>query len=60
MRKGDVIVEINRQPVHTTDDVKRIQHELKPGDAVAFRILRQSGRNEWTPQFLAGSLPNHP
>jgi serine protease Do len=60
MRKGDVIVEINRQPVHTTDDVKRIQHELKPGDAVAFRILRQTGRNEWTPQFLAGSLPSHP
>jgi serine protease Do len=60
MRKGDVIVEINRQPVHTTDDVKRIQHTLKPGDAVAFRILRQTGRNEWAAQFLAGSLPNHP
>jgi serine protease Do len=60
MRKGDVIVEINRQPVNTTDDVKRIQHTLKPGDAVAFRILRQTGRNEWAAQFLAGSLPNHP
>ena len=60
MRKGDVIVEINRQPVHTTDDVKRIQNTLKPGDAVAFRVLRQSGRGEWGPLFLAGSLPNHP
>jgi serine protease Do len=60
LRKGDVIVEINRQPVHTTDDVTRIQKTLKPGDAVAFRVLRQSGRTEWTPVFPAGALPNHP
>jgi serine protease Do len=60
MRKGDVIVEINRQPVHTTDDVTRIQKTLKPGEAVAFRVLRQTGRSEWTPVFRAGSLPNHP
>jgi len=60
MQRGDVLVEINRQPVNTVEDVKRIQNALKPGEAVAFRILRQSGRNEWTPLFLAGSLPNHP
>jgi serine protease Do len=66
MQKGDIIVEINRQPVQTTDDVKRIQNTLKPGDAVAFRVMRQSGRNqqtgrpEWTSAFLAGTLPNHP
>ena len=60
IRKGDVIAEINRQPVRNTDDVKRIQHTLKPGTAVAFRILRQTGRGEWTPLFLAGLLPNHP
>jgi serine protease Do len=60
LRKGDVIVEINRQPVHSTDDVTRIQRTLKPGDAVAFRVLRQTGRNEWTPVFPAGALPNHP
>jgi hypothetical protein len=46
--------------VRTTDDVKRIQQTLKPGDAVAFKILRQSGRTEWSPLFLAGTLPNHP
>jgi len=60
MRRADVLVEINRQPVHTTDDVKRIQQTLKPGEAVAFRILRQTERGKWTPLFLAGSLPNHP
>ncbi|HUO30208.1 MAG TPA: Do family serine endopeptidase [Bryobacteraceae bacterium] len=56
MQRGDVLVEINRQPVKTVEDVKRIQNSLKAGEAVAFRILRQTGRNEWTPLFLAGSL----
>ena len=31
MRKGDVIVEINRQPVHSTDDVTRIQKHAQAG-----------------------------
>jgi serine protease Do len=60
MQRGDVLVEINRQPVNTVDDVKRIQNALKPGEAVAFRILRQTGRNEWTTVFPAGILPNRP
>jgi serine protease Do len=58
MRKGDVILEVNRQPVKGTEDVTRIQKTLKPGDAVAFRILRQTSKTDWTPLFLAGSLPN--
>jgi serine protease Do len=60
MQRGDVLIEINRQSVSTVEDVKRLQNALKPGEAVAFRVLRQSGRNEWTPLFLAGTLPNHP
>ncbi len=56
MQRGDVLIEINRQAVNSVDDVKRIQSSLKPGEAVAFRILRQSGRGEWTPMFLAGTL----
>jgi len=60
LRRGDVIVEINRQPVQTTDDVKRIQQTLKPGEAVAFRVLRQISQGKWTPLFPAGILPNHP
>jgi serine protease Do len=56
-----VLIEINRQAINSVDDVKRIQNSLKAGEAVAFRILRQAGRGgDWTPQFLAGTLPNHP
>jgi serine protease Do len=57
----DVLVSINRQTIHSVDDVKRIQGSLKPGDAVAFRVLRQAGRGgDWSSQFVAGTLPNQP
>ena len=57
----DVITAINRQPVKSVDDVKRIQATLKPGDAVAFRVLRKPrGQQDWQPVYLAGTLPNTP
>jgi serine protease Do len=58
LRANDVLTSINRTNVNSTDDVKRVQSTLKPGDAVAFRILRKDPRtNEWTPTFLAGTVP---
>ncbi|MFN7935625.1 MAG: Do family serine endopeptidase [Bryobacteraceae bacterium] len=60
----DVIVSINRQPVNSLDDVKKVQASLKPGDPVAFRILRPLGvgargaRAQYQSQILAGTLPN--
>jgi len=57
----DILLSINRQPINSVDDVKRIQTNLKPGDAVAFRILRQAARGgEWSSQFVAGTMPNQP
>lgn len=56
----DVIVSINRQPVSSVDDVKRIQSSIKAGDPVAFRIMRADRRQrpvEWVSLFLAGTLP---
>jgi serine protease Do len=60
LRHGDVLLEINRHAVNSTDDVIKIQHTLKPGDAVAFHVLRQAEAHKWASLFLAGSLPNHP
>ena len=61
MRSGDIIVSINRQPVATFEDVKRIQSTLKPGDAVAFRVMRAApgarGQRQWTGVYLSGVLP---
>jgi len=59
----DVIVSINRVPVSTPDDIRKIQTTLKPGDAVAFRILRASGldtaghKRNWLSQVISGTLP---
>ncbi len=56
----DIIMAINRKPVNSAEDVARIQATLKPGQPVAFRILRQQrgGRGELTyaPVFVAGTL----
>ena len=62
LQEKDVIVSINRQPVSSADDVKRIQMTLKAGDAVAFRVMRpqpsRTGQTaEWLSFFAAGTLP---
>jgi serine protease Do len=64
LMERDVIASINRQPVSSIEDVKRIQTTLKPGDAVAFRILRplalgtRNTRAEYRSMFVAGTLPH--
>ena len=62
LMEKDVILSINRQPVSSVEDVKRIQGTLKPGDPVAFHIMRPSsgGRGhapQWTTFFVSGALP---
>lgn len=64
MNPRDIVTAINRQPVNSADDVRRIQSGIKPGGAVAFRIMRATlgptGRAEWQAGFLAGTLPANP
>jgi serine protease Do len=62
LAKGDVIIEMNRQPVNGPSDVQRIQGTLKPGDPVAFKIMRQAqagprGQGDWQATYLAGTVP---
>ena len=59
LQPNDIITEINHTTINSTDDVKRVQATLKPGDAVAFRVLRraQPNRGDWQASFLAGTLP---
>lgn len=60
LHKGDVILSINQHPINSTEDLKKVQATLKPGDAVAFRIMtRGQGRNaDWQSSFVAGTLPS--
>ena len=62
MLEHDIIIAINRQPVSSVDDIKKVQQTLKPGDAVAFRVVRPSRVNRGRPSaiqtlFLSGTLP---
>jgi len=60
LQKGDVIIAIGGQHVSSTEDVKKVQATLKPGDAVQFRVLRRTGgpnSTNWTYAYLAGFLP---
>jgi serine protease Do len=56
LQPHDVVLAINRQPVNSVDDVKHIQGTLKPGDPVAFRVIRRGRDGNWTSLFVAGTL----
>ena len=66
MQERDIIMAINRTPVNSMDDVKKVQQRLKPGDAVAFHVARpqvtsaraRGGSAEGSDSlYLSGKLP---
>ncbi|MCX6619426.1 MAG: Do family serine endopeptidase [Acidobacteria bacterium] len=57
LARNDIITEIQRQPVRSVDDVRRIQRTVKPKDDVVFKVLRRDRRGRFTSLFLAGTLP---
>ncbi len=57
IHQGDVITDIGNHSIKSTGDLTRVQGTLKPGDAVAFRILSK-GQSGWTAGFRAGTLPS--
>ena len=54
--RGEVILEINRQPVNNEEDFRRIQSQLSSGKDVVFLVRQGRGANSGT-VFLAGTLP---
>jgi serine protease Do len=60
LKQGDIVLSINQHPVNSTDDLMRYKATLKPGDAVAMKIMTRQGRGgEWTSTYVAGTLPTH-
>jgi serine protease Do len=64
LQERDIIVSINRTPVASVDDVRKLQSQLKAGDAVTFAVMRPmvvSGRdgrvNQYSRSYLAGAMP---
>ena len=58
LQRGNIILEINKQPVNSEEDFRRIQSGLKSGQDVVFlvRDSRGGAANSGT-IFLAGTLP---
>jgi serine protease Do len=55
----DIIVAINREPVASLSDIRRLQSTLKPGDDVVFKVMSRAvgrGGADWTPRYPAGQL----
>jgi serine protease Do len=50
----DIITSIDRKPINSVDDIKKIQSTLKPGDPVVFRVVRSFPGARRT----AGNTPN--
>jgi serine protease Do len=40
IRQGDLITEVNRQPVRTVDDLRRAVDQTKSGQTALFRVHR--------------------
>jgi serine protease Do len=63
LQKGDIVVELNREKVNSPEDIKRIQTTLKPGQPVAFQVMRQvpgargGASGNWQSFFAAGTVP---
>ena len=61
IQENDAIIAINRQPVNTSEDVMRLQKNLKPGAPVALHVVRSigiGGRHAPPSRiYLSGRLP---
>jgi serine protease Do len=57
LNRGDVILEVNKQPVNSEEDFARVESSLKSGQDVVFLVRpRGSSRQDGT-IFVAGTLP---
>ena len=56
LSRGDVILEINKQPVNNEDDFHRIETQTKSGQDVVF-LVRPRGSRDNSTVFMGGTLP---
>src|SRR5271157_6022102 len=57
LNRGDVILEVNKQPVNNPDDFIKIESSLKSGQDVVFLVRPRGSRAQDGTIFLAGTLP---
>lgn len=57
LSRGDVILEINKQPVNTEDDFTRVVSGLKSGQDVVFLVRPRGAGPQAGTIFMGGTLP---
>jgi serine protease Do len=57
LNRGDVILEVNKQPVNKPDDFAKIEASMKSGQDVVFLVRPRGARAQDGTIFLAGTLP---
>jgi serine protease Do len=57
LSRGDVILEINKQPVNSEDDFAHVTAGLKSGQDVVFLVRQRGAGRDAGTIFLAGTLP---
>jgi serine protease Do len=57
LNRGDVILEVNKQPVNSPEDFSKIESGLKSGQDVVFLVRPRGARAQDGTIFLAGTLP---
>jgi len=55
--RGDIVLEINKQPVNSEDEFSRIESNLKSGQDVVFLVRQRGSSRQDGTIFLAGTLP---
>jgi serine protease Do len=55
--RGDVILEINKQPVNSEEDFNRVQSTLKSGQDVVFLVRPRGAGQQGGTVFLGNTLP---
>ncbi|MGA9528625.1 MAG: Do family serine endopeptidase [Terriglobales bacterium] len=57
LNRGDVILEVNKQPVNNPEDFSKIESSLKGGQDVVLLVRPRGARAQDGTVFLAGTLP---
>ncbi|HET9306166.1 MAG TPA: Do family serine endopeptidase [Candidatus Sulfotelmatobacter sp.] len=57
LARGDIILEINKQPVNNEEEFSKIESSLKSGQDVVFLVRQRGTSRQDGTIFLAGTLP---
>lgn len=57
LHRGDVILEVNKQPVNNAEDFSKIESTLKSGQDIVLLVRPRGSRPQDGSIFLAGTLP---